>query len=127
MDLWTVLKKERGHLLLEVLMAFLLLAIITGPLLNLFHGGRQNYVSARKHTTAAYLAREKMEGVMSAGYDFAGEEYEGAVEGFEAFSRRVVVTMPEEGVPVKQITVEVTWSVNERQCSCELISFLAGR
>ncbi|MBS4030493.1 MAG: hypothetical protein KGZ63_03590 [Clostridiales bacterium] len=126
MDLWIELKKERGHLLLEVLMAFLLLAILTGPLLHLFHGGRQNHVSARKHTTAAYLAREKMEEIMSAGYDFAGEEYEAAVGGFEAFSRRVVVTLL-EGVPVKQITVEVTWSVNERQCSCELISFLAGR
>lgn len=127
MDLWAGLKKERGHLLLEVLLAFLLLAIITGPLLNLFHGGRQYHVSARMHTTAAYLAREKMEEIMSKGFAAAVVEYEEAVDGFEAFSRRVDVSMPEEGVPVKRIVVEVTWLVNERHCSCELISFLAGR
>lgn len=127
MDYWTELKNEHGHLLVEVLMAFLLLAIISGPLLNLLYGGRQNHVSARKLTTAAYLAREKMEEVMSAGYDFAAEEYETAVDGFEAFSRQVVVTLPEVGVPVKQITVELTWYVGDRHCSYDLISFLAGR
>lgn len=127
MELWIVLRKERGYMLVEILMAFVVLAIITVPLLNLFHGGRQNHVSARKHTTAAYLAREKMEEVMSGGYDVAGEEYEVAVDGFEAFSRRVVVTLPEEGIPVKRVVVEVTWVVNERHCSCELVSFLAGR
>lgn len=121
------LKKERGYILIEILLAFLLLAIITGPLLNLLYGTRQNYEVAACHTTAFYLAREKMERVITAGYDCAADEYEGAVDGFEEFSRRVIVMKPEEGISLKQITVEVTWQVQGRHSSYELVSFVAGR
>ncbi len=113
--------------MIEILLAFFLLAVITGPLLNLLYGSRQNHVAAARHTTAIYLAREKMERIKSAGYDCAHDEYEEAVYGFKEFNRRVLVETPEEGISLKKVTVEVTWHVQDRDSSYELVSFLAGR
>jgi type II secretion system protein I len=51
---------ESGFTLLEVLVAFAVLAVMIVPILQVFGGGLGMTESARAHTTAALLARSKL-------------------------------------------------------------------
>ena len=51
---------ESGFTLLEVLVAFAVLAVLVVPILQVFGGGLGTTESARAYTTAALLARSKL-------------------------------------------------------------------
>lgn len=51
---------QRGFTLLEILVAFMLLALVGGALLQLFQGGLRNLDSSAEITHAALLAKSKL-------------------------------------------------------------------
>jgi prepilin-type N-terminal cleavage/methylation domain-containing protein len=101
-------KECRGFLLLELLVAVAVLGIVLVPLLGMFLGGAVNNAHSRMVTTAAHLAREKMEELRSLGYCRAESGFEEAVDQFPAYSRLVEVGNME--MDIKKITVTVFWS-----------------
>lgn len=50
----------RGFTLLEILVALVVLAVVGGALLQLFHGGLRNVRTSADYTRAALLARSKL-------------------------------------------------------------------
>ena len=50
----------RGFTLLEILVAFIVLAVAGGALLHLYQGGLQNIALSSEYTRAALLARSKL-------------------------------------------------------------------
>ena len=54
------MQRVRGFTLLEILVAFVVLALIGGSLMQLFQGGLRNIDSSQHITHAALLARSKL-------------------------------------------------------------------
>lgn len=53
-------RPDGGFTLLEILVAFIVLSLVGGALLQLFHGGLRNVALSSEYSQAALLARSKM-------------------------------------------------------------------
>ena len=53
-------RRYRGFTLLEILVAFIVLSLAGGALLQLFHGGLRNVALSSEYSRAALLARSKI-------------------------------------------------------------------
>ena len=67
-------RRGAGFTLLEILAAFIVLAVLGGALLQLFQGGLQNVALASEYTEAALLARSKLAELDARADVTAGEE-----------------------------------------------------
>ena len=59
------ISRTRGFTLVEILVAFMMLALVGGALLQLFQGGMRNIDSSRHYTYASLLARSKLTELMA--------------------------------------------------------------
>lgn len=66
--------RQQGFTLVEILVAFMVLALVGGALLQLFQGGMRNLDSSRHYTEAALLARSKLTELSVAPHLAAGEQ-----------------------------------------------------
>jgi general secretion pathway protein I len=113
---------ERGFSLIEVLVAFVILALSAGALLAAFSGGLRNTGLAAEYSRAALYAQSKLETVgvetplevgASAGEFDAGFRWELEVRSYQA---------PEEEIDLDalhyqalQVTLRVFWGEQDRQ------------
>ena len=54
------IQTANGFTLLEILVAFIVLSVVGGALLQLFHGGLRNIALSTEYSHAALLAKSKM-------------------------------------------------------------------
>jgi len=123
-------KHDGGYFLLETLVAVMILGVASATFLAMHLAAARHLLMAEKHTTAAALAREKMEQVISAGFSRAADTGEPEVAGFPAFAREVRVTLPEwaEGLKLRRVEVRVSWAREDNSRSeYRLASYLAAR
>jgi len=66
--------RQQGFTLVEILVAFMVLVLVGGALLQLFQGGMRNLDSSRHYTQAALLARSKLTELSVAPHLAAGEQ-----------------------------------------------------
>ncbi len=118
-------KGNRGFFLLESVVAIMILGLASAGFFGMYTVANRSMAVAERHTTAAALAREKMEEVKSGGYWHAADGDEAEVAGYPAFSREVRVKVPEgaEGLRLWLVTVRVSWEEGEYKLS----SYLAAR
>ncbi len=120
-------KKEEGFFLLELLVALALLLVVIVPLLELLVMAAETQARARRHTAAAFLARESMETVRSLGYYRAERVAPQLLRRGGEFLRAVDVSLlKQEAVSLKRIVVTVTWQERESRRKVELVTYLTG-
>jgi general secretion pathway protein I len=104
-----------GFTLLEILVAFIVLAIVGGALLQLFQGGMRNITYASEYSHAALLARSKL-AELEARSDLLEGEEEGSFD--EQYRWRLVLVRyidPATGEPPQaplealQATLSIAW------------------
>jgi len=107
--------KQRGFSLLEVLVAFSILALVLGVLLNIFSTGLRGSGLAQHYTQAAILG-DSLIGAVGSEIPLTSGSHQG--QHGELFSWRVVISpsgldsggvLP-EGVEPLEVRVEVSWS-----------------
>jgi type II secretion system protein I len=81
---------EEGFTLLEVLIAFAVLALMLVPILQIFGGGIGSSQTARGYAMAALLARSKL-AELATGATFAEGETSGTFEGGEGYRWRTTI------------------------------------
>lgn len=112
------LKNRDGMSLIEVMAAFVIIGVITVPLIKMFLAGSVYTTIARKDLTAVFLAQEKLEEVKSKPYNEVNTEelvshqpiqitnkYDGI------FSYKVVVT-EDNGQYLKTVAVTIYYKEN---------------
>ncbi len=108
-------RRVRGFTLLEILVAFIVLAVAGGALLQLFQGGLQNLTLAAEYTQAALLARSKL-AELDARAEVSASSEEGSFD--DQFRWEVTLqpyvdadgaTPPEAGVQAMQLELTVLW------------------
>lgn len=110
---------QKGFSLLEVLVAFAILGVALGVLLQIFAGGMRNTALAEEYTQAALYAESILAAVGREAPLVAGEE-NGRIN--DKFAWRMMVTPYTESVPEDlpaipyRVSVEVFWkgTVNTR-------------
>jgi general secretion pathway protein I len=120
--------RERGFSLLEVLVAFSILALSLGALLLVFSTGLRNTALAADYTRAVSLAESKLAEV-GARRPLAPGASEGNVDGRYRWQAEVTELAPPEGVarPLEQVrayqvSVTVTWGAGARERQVGLAS-----
>lgn len=118
-------KKEQGFLLLELLVALALLLLVIVPLLELLVMAADTQARARRHTAAAFLARESMETVRSLGYNQA-ERVEPLRRRGEFLQEVDVSALMQGTVSLKRIVVTVSWQERQKVQKVKLVTYMAG-
>jgi len=116
------LKRPSGFTLLEVLVAMAVLAICLTVIMELFSGGLKSGYLSKEYIDAVYLAREKMEEILT---NDQLEEHTAEGEGSGVFRWQTEVHPVEEAeeaapqLPFRlfEIRVKVLWKEGERQKS----------
>lgn len=119
--------KERGFLLMDLLVGMAVLAVVLPPLLGVFLSGSEILYRARRQTTAVYLAREALEEAVGAGYGAAAARPRAEVAGFAGFWRKLEVKPLTGEDKLKVLTVTVTWDERGAGQNLVLSTFLAAR
>ena len=123
-------RRQRGFTLLEILVAFIVLAILGGALLQLFQGGLQNVGLSSEYTQAALLARSKLAELEARAELSPGEE-EGAFD--DRFRWRLAISPyleadgsvpPESAVQAMQLELDVLWGEAADERSYRVASLL---
>lgn len=120
--------RARGFTLIEVLVAFAILALALGVLLQVFSGGLENARVSEAYTTAALLAESKLAAV-GAEEPLAEGQSEGRFD--DRFRWRVDVRPYEEGrsgaadpdawpVSAFEVAVTVSWDQGDEERSVSL-------
>jgi general secretion pathway protein I len=86
-------QRQGGFTLLEILVAFIVLAVVGGSLLQLFQGGMRNVAYSAEYSRAALLARSRLAELEAYPGLLPGED-EGAFD--EHYRWRLVVTPYED-------------------------------
>ena len=124
-------RHARGISLLEVLVAFAIMALALGVLLRIFGTGLRSSAAAERYSAATLWAESLMAGAGSTWPLDPGEE-DGSLTGGYRY-RRVVrpydpgpVTGPLPRVPLVSIGVEVAWTEGEKTRRVVLSSLRLG-
>jgi general secretion pathway protein I len=124
-------RAERGFTLLEILVAFIVLAIVGGSLLQLFQGGMRNLAHSTDYSHAALLARSKLS-ELEAYPEVAPGEQTGDFDERYRWRLRVAPYQDPDGAPaaasgVELMTAElsVSWGEDreERSITVETLLF----
>ena len=124
------MKKEKGFLLLELLVVLALLALLAPPLLGLLLMGAEGMLLAGRQTVAANLAVEGLEVACSRHFCDISRTGEAEVDGFAGYVRSVKVsevTAAAGALPLKAVTVTVSWQQGARRQSVKLLTWQAWR
>lgn len=121
-------EQERGFLLLELMVALAVFLVVAVPMLGLLAMAAEAQERARRHTAAAFLARETMEKMRSLGYYRAESvAVEQLSRGGDDFLRTVEVsTVASRVTGLKKILVTVFWQERDSRHEIELVTYLAG-
>ncbi|MBS4007807.1 MAG: hypothetical protein KGZ45_05210 [Clostridium sp.] len=120
-------KEEAGFLLLELIVALAVLLLVSVPMLGLLAMAAETQERARRHTAAAFLAREVMETVRNQGYYRAESMASEPLSGGGKFLTTVNVSAAVPGVSgLKRIAANVSWYERDGRQQIELITYLAG-
>jgi hypothetical protein len=113
---------ERGTTVVEVLVAVVIVAVGLVALSAGLHVATAGVATGDRHTTAAFLAEQRLEDVRAlalgpeggqgwtnvTGATFGAEAY-GAIAGFPAYRRTTSITAPAGSTTQKVVTVSVFW------------------
>jgi len=120
-------EKEQGFLLLELMVALAVFLVVSVPMLGLIAMAAEAQERARRHTAAAFLARESMETVRSIGYYRAESMAAEQLSRGDEFLRTVEVsTLAPRVTGLKKIEVRVSWQERDSWQEVELVTYLAG-
>jgi len=123
----------RGFTLLEILVAFIVLSLVGGALLQLFHGGLRNVTLSSEYSRAALLARSKMAELDAYNVVEPGES-EGEFD--ETFRWRLTTTPytdPDGNLPPKadyqavRMQLAIIWGEDEDETQYVVESILLTR
>ena len=110
------MRRARGFTLLEILVAFTLLALLGGTLLQLFQGGLRNIDSSDKISHAALLARSKLAELQSVKALAIGqqsgrfnEEYHWRLE-LQPYTSENGKSLPPANLRALHATLDILWS-----------------
>jgi len=119
--------RQQGFSLLEILIAFSILAFSLGILLNIFSGGLRRTIVSEEYQQAVIIAQSKLAGVgVESELEDAGGQ--GKVQEKYSWSVQVkpldveIMGLDEEQVQVSpyQVTVRVKWSAGKNDRQVEL-------
>ena len=114
----------RGFSLLEVLVAFAILALTLGVLMNIFSGGLRNLGDGQQYTRAVLDAQSKLSEI-GVSQPLAPGEVTGEFSGHYRWSARVtpVALSPGSNVSLYQVNVTVKWGegTGERAISLQTL------
>ena len=116
--------REKGFTLLEVLLAVLLVTIGFVTLSGAFSTGLFASGNNESLLLATHLAEEKIEEIRNHSHAGIANEARGAVSGFSAFDREVVVSTPITNL--KQVSVNVYWKNKDDELSTSLVSYVSN-
>ncbi|MBS3983939.1 MAG: prepilin-type N-terminal cleavage/methylation domain-containing protein [Dethiobacter sp.] len=120
-------KRECGFLLLELVVALAVLLVVVVPMLGLLGMAAEAQGRARRHTAAAFLARETMETVRSRGYHRAESVAAEQLTRGGDFLRTVKVSAVAPRITgLKKVVVRVSWQERKNWHQVELVTYLAG-
>ena len=124
-------RASRGFSLLEVMVAFTILAMLLGALFQVFSGGMHAARSGDRHTRATVIAQSQL-----AALGVETVPVEGVVSGTteDAYHWRVIISpYTDDQLPVTEsllqpltVQVEVFWEESGRSRSVSLTSMLLG-
>jgi general secretion pathway protein I len=124
-------RRHRGFTLLEILAAFIVLAVVGGALLQLYQGALQNVSLSAEYSEAALLARSKL-AELEARADVAAGEEQGAFDD-ERYRWQLTLTPylepdgnppPEAQVQAMHLELAVLWGEGEDERRYALESLL---
>lgn len=121
----------RGFSLLEVLVAFTILALLLVALFDVFGGGMRAARAGESYTRAVVVAQSKLAELAADGALEVGE-YEGEVDGgfrwHAAISEYTDAALPAEELPMRPLAlrVEVSWSEGDRTRRVRLATLVLG-
>jgi general secretion pathway protein I len=112
--------RARGFTLLEILVAFVVIGVLGGAMLQLFQGSLRNVALSAEYTEAALLARSKLaefeaRGTLRAGVEEgeAGQGYRWRAELVPYFPERDVESaqeaQPESPLEALRLTLTMSW------------------
>jgi len=113
-------RRQSGYSLVEVLVAFVILAMALTVLFRIFSGGLRNVDAAANYSRALLVAEERLVAA-GTGEALAAGEIEGTTGERYRWTRRITPYEPEgyepardSGVDAWRIEVEVTWDAGTR-------------
>jgi Tfp pilus assembly protein PilV len=120
----TLLRSERGSLLLECLVAVMVLGVTVTMLLNLIAVGYLAQALARDQQTATALAQQRLEEVLDAGPQAARPQPRRSVD--DMLHRRFEweVDVVERPAKLKEVTAIVYWKNRGHERSVRLATYL---
>lgn len=119
------MRTQRGFTLLEILVAFMVLALVGGALLEMFQGGLKNLSTGDAYSRAALLAESTLAQLRAEPQLSPGERGGELEPGFDYHLS--LTPYVEDGVPDEQLleaTVTVTWGQDAAERSYRLRTLL---
>lgn len=126
-------RHTRGFTLLEILVAFIVLSLVGGALLQLFHGGLRNVTLSSEYSQAALLARSKMAELDAYTVVEPGESEGEFDEIFRWQLTTAPYTDPEGSLPPKadyqavRMQLAITWGEDDEENQYVVESILLTR
>lgn len=126
-------RRGRGFTLVEILVALLVLGVVGGALLELFHGALRNIAVSADYTRAALLARSML-AQLEARESFVAAEEEGRFD--ERFYWRLRATdyvepdgspLPKASVRPVLVAFSVTWNDGDAERHYAVTSLFLSR
>lgn len=119
-------RRNRGYTLIEVLVAFMIMAMALTVLLRIFSGGVRNIAVSSDYATAVLIAESQLAAAGIGETVYAGETHGIEEERFE-WTRRVVSYLPSpdystsaKDVRAWYVTVTVEWPTNNGSRSIDI-------
>lgn len=115
--------KSKGFTFLEVLLAVILIAGVFAALMEAVSLGLFSSGVDESELTAVALAQEKIEELRNTVYSGIVNESRAQVAGFFAFEREVETSTIQAGL--KQVNVNVYWSVKSDELNTALVTYIS--